>query len=146
MQGRPGVSPRLGRRRDCIGGADACVGLKRHLCRMPQRAGAYHVEFLEPALRALKLLLRLAHTAAGAQQPNQRGVDGFIGWLEQAKGARVRQGLIGHVLETADQCCKQPHAKPSRRLALGGAPALKLEAVWKLETLEEFAGTRLCSL
>src|SRR5258708_13178157 len=73
-------------------------------------------------------------------------MDGFIGRLEQAKRARVRQGLIGHALETADHCRKQPHAQPSRRLALPDAPALKLQAVGKLETLEEIALERLCSL
>ena len=129
VQGRAGMPLRSGQQRDRIDRADARVGLKRHLRRLPQRAGAHHVEFLETALRALKLLLRLAHAAAGAQQSNQRGVDGFIGRLEQAKRARVRQGLIGHALETADQCRKQPHAQPPRRLALPGAPALKLQAV-----------------
>src|SRR5262245_30866900 len=133
-------------RQDRIGRADARGGVKRHLPCLPQRAGAHYAEFIETALRALKLLFRLARAAAGAQQSNQLGVDGFIGRLEQAESARVRQGLIRHVLETADQRLEEPHAQPSRRLALPGAPALELQAIGKLETLEEIALERLGSL
>jgi len=119
---------------------------------MVERHGiAYHEKelgqlFCDISSKQIVRMLVDECTAAGAQQSNERCVDGFIGRLEQAECARMRQGLIGHAFKPGDQRREQPRAQPSRRLALCGAPALKLQAVGKLETLEEIALECLCSL
>ena len=121
----------------------ARVGLKGQLRRLPQSAGADHVERREPSLCTLKLFLGLAPAAGGTQQSNQRGLGGLVAGLEEAERPGVAQGFIGHILEASYQRRKEPHTKPSRLLTFSGAPVLKLLAVRQIQAFEEFAFERL---
>ena len=88
----------------------------------------------------MKLFLSFGPAATEAQQPNERGLDGFVGWLEQAERPRVAQRLLRLVaLEALHQLGEKPRAKLSRLLAFARAPDLKFVAVGQLETFEEVA-------